>query len=289
MKELGFTRVVSGLLLLTLFSAFFVARGNAQSMDVHQLRGKVLMLRGRYFCSEAGYGRCTLQFDAAGKLMSQAITGPFCLSAISVDRVQFKHHALWMEGKRVTLLRTGDQGANAPRPLATDKPLTVEIAAESRDAASLNQALPVVFAATVPQALAGESKQQQEADIASMPLLTLAPNAKKATASMPAPWPIHQVSVAKHPNGVHPPVPLHMVDPVFTKKGRKDRVHGLCILQMIVTPQGFPSHIRIIQTLPDGLDEAAIQAVSQYRFSPATKDGVPVAVEIKVEINFRFW
>jgi hypothetical protein len=36
-----------------------------------------------------------------------------------------------------------------------------------------------------------------------------------------------------------------------------------------------------------GLDEKAIEAVRRWRFTPATKDGVPVAAMINVEISFH--
>jgi protein TonB len=38
-----------------------------------------------------------------------------------------------------------------------------------------------------------------------------------------------------------------------------------------------------------GLDEKAIEAVNQYRFKPAMKDGEPVPVRITVEVNFRLF
>jgi TPR repeat protein len=38
-----------------------------------------------------------------------------------------------------------------------------------------------------------------------------------------------------------------------------------------------------------GLDEQAIEAVSNWRFEPATKDGTPVAVQINVEVNFHLF
>jgi protein TonB len=37
------------------------------------------------------------------------------------------------------------------------------------------------------------------------------------------------------------------------------------------------------------LDEQAVKAVSQYTFQPATENGVPVAVELNVEVNFNIF
>jgi TonB family protein len=38
-----------------------------------------------------------------------------------------------------------------------------------------------------------------------------------------------------------------------------------------------------------GLDEKAVEAVRQWRFEPAKKDGHPVPVMINVEVNFRLY
>jgi protein TonB len=38
-----------------------------------------------------------------------------------------------------------------------------------------------------------------------------------------------------------------------------------------------------------GLDEKAIEAVKQYRFRPATKNGRPVAVYVAVVVDFRLY
>jgi TonB family protein len=37
------------------------------------------------------------------------------------------------------------------------------------------------------------------------------------------------------------------------------------------------------------LDEKAIEAVKNWRFEPAVKDGKPVAVAISVEVDFRLY
>jgi TonB family protein len=36
-----------------------------------------------------------------------------------------------------------------------------------------------------------------------------------------------------------------------------------------------------------GLDEAAIEAVRQWKFKPGYQDGKPVAVAATIEVNFR--
>jgi len=38
-----------------------------------------------------------------------------------------------------------------------------------------------------------------------------------------------------------------------------------------------------------GLDEKAIEAVRQWKFKPATKDGHPVAVQVNIEVSFRLY
>jgi protein TonB len=38
-----------------------------------------------------------------------------------------------------------------------------------------------------------------------------------------------------------------------------------------------------------GLDQKAMEAVSKWRFRPATKDGKPVPVMVNVEVHFRLY
>jgi protein TonB len=43
----------------------------------------------------------------------------------------------------------------------------------------------------------------------------------------------------------------------------------------------------VVRSLDPGLDEKAIEAVSQWKFRPGMKDGVPVYVVATVEVNFQ--
>ncbi len=56
---------------------------------------------------------------------------------------------------------------------------------------------------------------------------------------------------------------------------------------MIVGKDGHTYNIRVGQSLGMGLDEKAIEAVSRWRFKPATLNGQPVATQIAVEVDFH--
>jgi outer membrane biosynthesis protein TonB len=45
--------------------------------------------------------------------------------------------------------------------------------------------------------------------------------------------------------------------------------------------------MQVTQPLGLGLDEAAIRAVSQWKFDPGTKDGQAVPVIATIQVNFR--
>jgi len=90
--------------------------------------------------------------------------------------------------------------------------------------------------------------------------------------------------------GVSAPQVLHSVDPEFSDEARRAKYQGLCLISLIVDAQGNPQNPRVIRTLGMGLDEKALEAVRQYKFRPAMKDGrTPVPVQITIEVNFRLY
>jgi len=85
---------------------------------------------------------------------------------------------------------------------------------------------------------------------------------------------------------VSAPVLIHSVDPEYTETARKNKVEGNVLLNIWVDSNGNPNHIHVIRGLGAGLDEKALEAVRQYRFKPAMKDGKPVRVELNLDLNF---
>jgi len=89
--------------------------------------------------------------------------------------------------------------------------------------------------------------------------------------------------------GVTAPRALDTPDPEYSEEARKAKYQGTCVLWLIVGPDGKPRDVKVARALGMGLDEKAIQAVRNWKFEPAMKDGRPVAVQINVEVNFRLY
>jgi len=82
---------------------------------------------------------------------------------------------------------------------------------------------------------------------------------------------------------------LYAPDPEYSEEARKSKYQGVVVLWLIVGPDGRPRDMKVLRALGMGLDQKAIEAVRQWKFEPAMKDGKPVAVQINVEVNFRLY
>lgn len=86
------------------------------------------------------------------------------------------------------------------------------------------------------------------------------------------------------------PVVIHSVEAEFSDEARRAKYQGLCLIGLIVDAQGNPQDIHVVRALGMGLDEKAIEAIRQYKFKPAMKDGrTPVPVMITIEVDFRLY
>ena len=89
--------------------------------------------------------------------------------------------------------------------------------------------------------------------------------------------------------GVSAPRVLYSPDPEFSEEARKAKFQGTVILALMVGTDGRAHDVRIVRSLGMGLDEKAIEAIRQWKFDAGRKDGVPVAVLVNVEVNFRLY
>jgi TonB family protein len=97
------------------------------------------------------------------------------------------------------------------------------------------------------------------------------------------------VAVYKVGGGVSAPVLLNHVNPSYTEDARRNRIQGDCVIGLIADANGIPQNVHLVRSLQPDLDRNAILAVMKYRFKPASKNGVPVAVSLFVEVAFRLY
>ena len=77
------------------------------------------------------------------------------------------------------------------------------------------------------------------------------------------------------------------VKPIYTSDALRQRIQGTVVVDVVVTRTGRPSQIRVVRSLdPEGLDQQAIAAVTQWRFEPGRLAGEPVDVLVTIMLDF---
>ena len=96
------------------------------------------------------------------------------------------------------------------------------------------------------------------------------------------------IYTAKDP-GVKAPRALHAPDPKYSKSAKKRGIQGTVTLSAVIGTDGKAHDVKVVNSLEPTLDAKAIAAVKTWKFAPATKDGRPVAVAMRLEIDYKLW
>ena len=102
-------------------------------------------------------------------------------------------------------------------------------------------------------------------------------------------WPVpeNESTVHRASNEVSSPRVLSEVEPEYSAEAKRLGVEGLVMLSVEIWEDGRAHNIQVSKSLGHGLDEKAIEAVEQWRFSPGTKSGKAVRVRARIEVSFR--
>ena len=84
---------------------------------------------------------------------------------------------------------------------------------------------------------------------------------------------------------VRTPQKLRDVHPVYPTMARVARVEGTVIIEATIGIDGRLVDTRILRSIPL-LDQAALDAVRQWEFTPSLLNGVPVPVIMTVTVTF---
>jgi len=85
------------------------------------------------------------------------------------------------------------------------------------------------------------------------------------------------------------PREIYNPDPEYSEEARKAKQQGTVVLSLIVDADGRPRDIHVVRPLGMGLDEKAVEALRKWRFEPGRKGGIPVAMQVNVEVSFRLY
>jgi protein TonB len=81
------------------------------------------------------------------------------------------------------------------------------------------------------------------------------------------------------------PTKVKDVRPVYPPEARTARVQGVVIIEALIATDGLVAEARVLRSIPL-LDRAAMEAVSQWEFTPTLLNGQPTAVLMTMTVQF---
>ena len=84
---------------------------------------------------------------------------------------------------------------------------------------------------------------------------------------------------------IKPPVKVRDVRPVYPPEAQEGRVQGVVIIEATIDGSGRVRNAKVLRSIPM-LDQAAVDAVMQWEFTPTLLNDAPVPVIMTVTVNF---
>ncbi len=83
------------------------------------------------------------------------------------------------------------------------------------------------------------------------------------------------------------PRPIFQAAPIYPSAMRGKKLEGVVTVIFVVDPAGKVANPRVEKSTHDAFDRPALDAVKQWRFEPAIKEGQRVACKMRVPIRFQ--
>jgi periplasmic protein TonB len=91
---------------------------------------------------------------------------------------------------------------------------------------------------------------------------------------------------ASGPSDETPPRVIYQTKPVYPKDAFDKKVQGTVLVEILISEAGTVSHAEVRQSIP-GLDQAALDAVRNWRFVPTKRKGAPIPTFAQAPVKFR--
>ena len=283
------------LALLALIAVFPDSVAAQQTQDLKTIEeglkavmvGKVVTLRAFYRGSE-------LQFDSTGRLVEGGKPGPWTLyGKVQVTNVRVRSQDIEIEGHRIFLQYEENQGW---KHLNSGEPVTIKVAysTSGNPETEIREALRRVLLApgetiadVAPPYWKGFLRKEMQKGNQASPRPASGEDGKQ-------PEPKGEPDLNETPRirvsvGVQDARVLKKVEPRYPEIAKRRRVQGEVRLEAVIGADGRIKNLEIVGARGMGLEEAVIEAVSQWEYSPTLLGGRPVEVETVIIVRFRMY
>ncbi len=86
---------------------------------------------------------------------------------------------------------------------------------------------------------------------------------------------------------VKAPKCIKRVNPKYPDVARRAHIQGFVILEAVITKDGDVRDVKVVKSLISYCDEAAIEAVKQWKFEPGTQNDTPIDVIMNLTVVFK--
>jgi len=122
--------------------------------------------------------------------------------------------------------------------------------------------------------------------VASIVVCSARPAIAQQAPSQPTPSADQTVNQPLRVGGnIKPPTKVKHVPPVYPKEAQQARIQGVVIIEAVIGIDGKVTDARILRSIPQ-LDQASLDAVKQWEFTPTFLNGVAVPVIMTVTVQF---
>lgn len=75
--------------------------------------------------------------------------------------------------------------------------------------------------------------------------------------------------------------------PAYTERARVARINGIVVTELVLGDDGIIHQLRVLKSLPLGLELRTVSTLCEWRFKPATLNGKPVPVDYTLTTGFN--
>ena len=107
-----------------------------------------------------------------------------------------------------------------------------------------------------------------------------------ALPKMPAPLPSAAKQTYRAGGNIRPPTKVRHVPPVYPPIAQRNKIEGTVVLEAVIAEDGRVRDVRVLRSV-HLLDQAAVDAVRQWGFTPTLLNGEAVPVVMTVTVRFE--